>query len=167
MKVKASCTMQLGNFMRVVNSQIARYINYILERDSQAIRERYKSPMIADFSYGLKVMQYIWLNRFKVNNSNPINDPFNSIAWRQNPELVRYFSKNTEDEELFRNLLDSDEDIYGKSAQKFTLDLLNAALGEIQEFDKTVFENSHTIGNSDYVLMRKKTLSAFRRENIP
>ena len=44
--IKAESVEGLGHFMRNVNSQLARFINKVYNRDSQAIRERYKSPVI-------------------------------------------------------------------------------------------------------------------------
>ncbi len=41
----------LGYFMRTVESQLARTINRHFKRDSQAIRERYKSPLISNTKY--------------------------------------------------------------------------------------------------------------------
>ena len=37
--------------MRTVNSQLARFINKFFDRDSQAIRERFKSPEITSDDY--------------------------------------------------------------------------------------------------------------------
>ena len=167
LKVKARCTRQLGNFMRTVNSQIARFINYCSDRDSQAIRERYKSPLISCSRYGRKVMQYIWLNRYKATGSNPLKDPYCSASWRLNSDLYKYFAKNENDEALFEYLLDSDEDIYGDNPRRFVIDLLNEALGKLEEFDAKVFENSHTIGDNIAVKARTSILSAFRHEKNP
>ena len=51
MLVKAPSSEHLGHFMRLVNSLVARYINHVFDRDSQAIRERYKSPMVGTGRY--------------------------------------------------------------------------------------------------------------------
>lgn len=167
LKIKARCTRQLGNFMRTVNSQIARYINDLLGRDSQAIRERYKSPMISNSEYSRKVMQYIWLNRYKVSGTNPITDPYCSIAWRQNSKLAKYFAYDDDQLLLFEGLLDTDNDLYGNNPRKFCLDLLNAAMGSLEDFDPSIFENCHTIGDSVAVSARTAIISAFRHEKNP
>ena len=49
----------LGDFMRTVNSQLARHINSQFKRDSQAIRDRYKSPQVSTFAYAYKLIQYM------------------------------------------------------------------------------------------------------------
>src|SRR5687768_2707535 len=46
MIVYAPSAEALGNFMRLCNSLIARFINKHLGRDSHALKERYKSPLI-------------------------------------------------------------------------------------------------------------------------
>ncbi len=59
--VKAALTEALGHFMRTVNSLLARHINKSFNRDSQAARERFKSPLISNMTYAHKTMQYICL----------------------------------------------------------------------------------------------------------
>ena len=87
--VKAKSTENLSHFMRTVNSLLARYINKTFGRDSQAIRERFKSPLICSSHYARNVMQYIWLNRRKIaSSSNPLKDPYCSASWRVQPGIV-------------------------------------------------------------------------------
>ena len=91
--VQARSAEDLGNFMRTVNSQLATMINKVFDRDSQAIKERYKSPLITNNSYLIKVMQYIWLNRYKVNKSRPDKDPYCSASWRLDPQAINRITR--------------------------------------------------------------------------
>ena len=96
----------LGNFMRTVNSLLARYINHSFKRDSQAIRERYKSPLITSEKYFKQVMVYVWLNRFKVDKSDPTQDPYCSAAWRCHPQLLLNMAEDAKEKRLLEGLLD-------------------------------------------------------------
>lgn len=42
---------EIGHFMRTTNSQIARFVNNFYKRDSHALKERYKSPVISNDVY--------------------------------------------------------------------------------------------------------------------
>ncbi|MBP6218389.1 MAG: transposase [Oligoflexales bacterium] len=90
MLVQTTRAEHLGHFMRTVNSQLARHINKFFDRDSQAIREIYKSPMITNVRYVQNVQQYIWLNRYKVNKTRPDQDPFCSVSWRRNYTVLAF-----------------------------------------------------------------------------
>jgi REP element-mobilizing transposase RayT len=159
----------LGHFMRTVNSQLARFINKLEKRDSQAIRERYKSPLITNERYLLQTMQYIWLNRFKVNKSNPAYDPHCSVSWRLNSDVISYLFKEEKEQALVAKLLDFYPHFESKFGEfrKFIRDLLNAALSSCMQFVDTIFENGHTIGDAIDVHFRSQVILAFRREHVP
>jgi len=159
----------LGHFMRTVNSQLARYINSLEKRDSQAIRERYKSPLITNERYMLQTMQYVWLNRFKVDHQNPDKDPYCSVSWRLGLPVIQHITTDEEEQKLLASLLDPypEFDSEEKSFRKFIRDLLNSALSKAESFLKTVFENIHTIGDDSDVIFRGELLSAFNRDFIP
>lgn len=161
---------QLGHFMRTVNSQLARFINKLLDRDSQAIRERYKSPLITGSIYLYQVMQYIWLNRYKVNKQRPETDIYCSASWRINPEVIAMIANNDKEHKLLSQLLDSydilPEKIIGP-VSRFVMKMLNAAISQLHMLNAKIYENSHTIGDDLDVRFRGELLSAFRREYIP
>ena len=168
--VFADSVQQLGDFMRTVNSQLARFINKRLNRDSQAIRERYKSPLITNDIYLQRTMQYIWMNRYKATQRRPETDPYCSASWRIQPEIYKVISKTKEREEMLSCLIDSYEllpIVIGIPIRRFVMDLLNAAISKMHELVSEVFENSHTIGDYESVRFRGEQLSAFRRERVP
>ena len=169
MLVYAENVEYLGHFMRTVNSQLARFINKLENRDSQAIRERYKSPLITNERYLMQTMQYIWLNRFKVNGQNPAQDPYCSITWRLDSTVVNYLTEDEEEKKLLRKLLDPYPQFVMESSsfRRFLRDLLNAALSKVDSLLDSVFENGHTIGDGLDVNFRAEHLSAFRREYVP
>lgn len=158
--IKAADVEQLGCFMRVVNSQLARRINFVFKRDSQAIRERYKSPIIGDDSYFIKTMQYIWMNRVKVKpKSRPDKDPYCSLSYRLNSNLAE-------------GLLDSYQ--HGNMHLKLTTDdfksLFKKALGQTKTHRlsayKKIFTSSHTISSSELVTYRGEYLSSFSKARL-
>lgn len=53
--IKTEAVEGSGHFMRTVNSQLARYINKFHDRDSQEIREQYRSPVITATHYFIQV----------------------------------------------------------------------------------------------------------------
>lgn len=167
MLVRVSTAEQMGDFMRTVNSQLARFINKLFDRDSQAIRERYKSPVIEDEFYFRNVRSYIWLNRYKVNKSDPRYDPFCSLSWRLNPEILKTLGFSEEELELVRELLDDyPEGTFdsGVPLKRSLVNALNAAKSRIQEMADAFFKNSHTIGSDSTIAERSELFAAFRRE---
>lgn len=165
--LRAHSTEQLGNFMRTVNSQLARYINRTFDRDSQAVRERYKSPLITGTKYAHRVMQYIWLNRHKVNKSkNPFNDPYCSASWRINSRMELCISNKEKNYTLLRNLLDSDDYIYPiEKISKFVRDLINGAMGRNDKFSDSIMMHGHTIGGANVLRRRTELLNKFKMRN--
>ena len=161
----------MGNFMRTVNSQLSRIINKHFDRDSQALRERYKSPMVTNESYTLEVMKYIWLNRYKVDKRyRPDQDPFCSASWRLYSHYKnKFYTEDEENKELIDNLLDPYQACgleveTGKDTVAFVRDLLNAALSKLADLCAKTLTHSTTIGDKESVNFRSQLLRAFRRE---
>ena len=164
--VKAESTEALGHFMRTVNSLLARYINKFFKRDSQAIRERYKSPLIASMIYAQRVMQYIWLNRHKIDKSNPLKDPYCSASWRVN-KIIPKFDLKDEEQASLSALLDFDALLYPSKLERFVQDLLNAAIGNLLELEASAMVHGHTIGDKEVVTYRSELMATFRRQRNP
>jgi REP element-mobilizing transposase RayT len=170
MLIKAKDSECLGHFMRTVNSQLARFINKKFDRDSQAIRERYKSPLITNIRYLKNTMQYIWLNRYKINGQRPETDLFCSASWRINSEVISHLFPNKKQFQLVSNLLDS----YDKLPEpinipeaRFVINMINLAISRLNLLTDVIFENNHTIGDDLDVNFRGEWLSAFHREYVP
>ena len=160
----------LGNFMRTVNSLLARCINRSFKRDSQAIRERYKSPLISDAKYFKRVMVYIWLNRFKVDKSDPSQDRYCSAAWRCHPQLLLSMAEDDEEKKLLGSLLDDLDYVYPSNPielKRFVKDLLNAWIGSITALAEFVNQSSHTVGDEPTVEFRTTLLKSMKKESIP
>ena len=169
--IQSKSTAKLGDFMRVVNSQLARKINQHFNRDSQAIRERYKSPMVSNSDYLVKLMSYIWLNRYKVNKSAlPQKDPYCSLSWRLGNTLVDSLVSSKEDQGLLSSLLDPLEELpieganQSKITNRYLLSLIGSALERVHSFVQKVFESYHTVGDTEAVKFRGEYLSAFNRQ---
>ena len=143
MLVKAPNATKLGNFMRVTNSLIARAINKHLGRDSHALRERYKSPVIEDTEYITKLLPYIWLNYYKATKIHPKDYPYGSAFYRMH--------------RLSHPVLDSYESLPihpGKDEARFVRQLIDAAISKIMSAFYEVFSHSYTIGNASTVESR-------------
>jgi len=169
--LKAENVEGLGHFMRTVNSQLARFINKFYERDSQAIRERYRSPKICSDFYFDRVRAYVWLNRYKVDKSDPAIDPFCSASWRLNGCIAESFAEDEEKKNDYRNFLSPYEcgpkNQTPKEQKKYVRDLLNAAMSMVQQLKASVLCHGHTISDKDSVAYRKEYFSAYRREHVP
>ena len=167
--VQAESAEHLGHFMRTVNSQLALAINAYFERDSQAIRERYKSPVITNSRYLLKLIEYVWFNRYKVTRLRPDRDRFCSASWRLSSEMIPLITDKKEAQILLEGLLDSYDHlpISVGPVREFVKTLLNNALSSMSPLSPSVYENSHTIGDEMDVGFRARLLSAFRRESVP
>jgi REP element-mobilizing transposase RayT len=160
----------LGCFMRTVNSLLARYINKTFNRDSQAIRERYKSPKIGTVKYLLRVIQYIWMNRYKETGRRPDQDPFSSASWRLDENIINRLTSDPKEQASLRGLLDSYDKLplsIGSSVKHFVRSMIEKAIAEVKELTASIFEHGHTIADSDAISYRAELLSAFRREYIP
>jgi REP element-mobilizing transposase RayT len=160
----------LSNFMRTVNSQIATSINKHFGRDSQALRERFKSPVVIGPRYFAKVMQYIWLNRKEVDRkNNPKQDIFNSISWRLNGQAP-VLSDDPEVQELFDNMLrpyDPKELEFPKNILKFIRGLFNEGIKALEEIMQPFLENYHTIADRAAFDHRQELMNAHRRQQAP
>lgn len=167
--VQAESAEHLGHFMRTVNSQLALAINAYFDRDSQAIRERYKSPVITNSRYLVKVIEYVWFNRYKVSRLRPDRDMFCSASWRLNPKMINLITDKSEARKLLSGLLDSYRHlpIAVGSVRKFVRKVILEALSSMSPLSPAVYENSHTIGDQLDVGFRAELLSAFRRESVP
>ena len=141
-----------------------------LKRDSQAIRERYKSPLITNAKYFKQVMVYIWLNRFKVDKSDPTKDRFCSAAWRCNPQLLLSMTEDTKEKKLLEGLLDELDYVYPthpKELKRFVTDLLNAWIGSITALADFVNKSSHTVGDKPTIEFRNTLLKSMKKESVP
>lgn len=172
MLVKTESAEALGHFMRTVNSQLARFINSYHNRDSQAIRERYKSPVITNTHYFNQVRSYIWLNRYRIDkSSDPSKDLFCSASWHllDNPAKLIGFSKDQLS--FFNNFLEPHPDAPvssdPKRRRKFFRNLITAAISVIVEFETHILCHGHTIGDKEAVNYRGEVLSASTREHVP
>ena len=166
--IHSDSTEQLGNFMRTVNSQLARRINQHFKRDSQAIRERYKSPMVSRGVYLSNLMNYIWLNKYKVEKSKiPQKDPYCSLSWRLGNILPGSLFHTNEERKLVNRLLDPIDDLpiekplNRKIDKSFLVKMISGAMERTSQLLEKVFECSHTIGDSEAVKYRGELLSAF------
>ena len=168
--VKPASAEALGNFMRTVNSLLARYINKFHNRDSQAIRERYKSPMVTTNIYLVRVIQYIWMNRYKATGMRPENDPYCSASWRLNERMIDRITSDPDERKALRKLLSS----YSKlslpikgSVKHFIRSTIEKAIVEIKELTAKIFEHGHTIADQNVIAYRSELLTASRREYVP
>jgi REP element-mobilizing transposase RayT len=160
----------LSNFMRTCNSQLARMINAEYGRDSQAIKERFKSPVIYGKKYFFRVIKYIWMNRVKIDQKhNALNDRYNSVSWRLNGSAP-HFGFNKSDQSLIDHML----------ADYTTLDLplpndiphllrglYQSALNEIKVILTYNFDTGHTIAEQATMDYRTELISAFGRVTGP
>lgn len=131
----------LGDFSRKVHTKIAIFINTHFGRDSQVFKDRFISPMINCTTYFINAIQYVWLNRMKVNpRLRPENDPYCSAYHRlrktkYGKQLMSYseagLCKEGEEEFFFKNLL-------AKCVQNFKEKVLSLA--------QETFENRYLVG---------------------
>ena len=160
----------LGNFMRVVNSQLARYINHHFKRDSQALRERFKSPLITTIRYFKQVMAYIWLNRFKADKSNPITDKYCSACWRCYPEILLNMADSSEEKALLEKLLDHQEAVHPtqpKAMRRVIREIIAQWTGNIETLSSSVNMSTHTIGDQQTLSYRSQLFQTLKKETIP
>jgi REP element-mobilizing transposase RayT len=143
----------LGEFMRNVNSQLAKRINKEFKRDSQAIRERYKSPLITTEKYLHDCIGYVWLNHHEIYNyKNPQDYPFCSLYHRyrglKHPLLSSY--------EEFGIISPKGNE------RKFVREHLEICLKK--NLDKDVFEHGHTIGDMSAMQARAAFIKAAKSD---
>jgi REP element-mobilizing transposase RayT len=160
----------IANFMRTCNSQLAKMINIEYERDSQAIKERYKSPVIYGKKYFYRVIKYVWMNRVKVDGKhNALKDPYNSVSWRLSGK-VPHFGFESSDQALINHMLAD----YGsfdlhlpKDIPHLLRSLYEAALKEIKEILLYNFDIGHTIADQKTTDYRTELIRSFGRETGP
>lgn len=164
----------LGRFVQAVLSQEAKAINDHFNRDSQAFRSRYKSPVVASQRYGLCLIKYIYGNRVKVGGLPPDKDPYCSAKWR----LERPFQmiENPKDEAEVENnqlaqLIDDyvDEDILRFSKRPdFLRRMIEAAIRDAQaQRDFGLFRCPYTIGTLPMIAARKKEILLLQKSRAP
>lgn len=165
--MRAGTVENLGNFMRTVNSQLAREINKFFNRDSQAIRERFKSPLITSTHYLVEAIQYIFVNRYKVNRKRrPDKDRYCSAFWRIHKPYRVVDNPTNEAEkrgDLLANLLDDPKELgigVGEGEREFAIKIIAKALRKVDELLDSVFENGHTISDPETVKYRGARLAA-------
>ena len=164
----------LGDFMRTVESLLARRINKVFERDSQALRERYKSPIVCGYKYGLNLIKYIYANRYKVTGVKPHLDYYCSAHWRMvKPHKAIENPSNADETRSNRlsRLLDhyTDPDINEASKRGGFIESLVSELSSTLDdyLNSKIFSSSHTIGDSKTMDYRTEVIRAFRRETGP
>ena len=159
---------ELGHFMRTVNSQIARFVNKFYDRDSHALKERYRSPVISNDVYMRRTLQYVWLNRYKIDGKDPKLDPYCSLSWKMHPKIFqRIFCKYKRAEHL-DSLLTSLKKLpvpYLETYRELQ-NLLNEARSKIASLTKEIFQNCHTIGDEAVVKYRSEYLSASQKNYV-
>jgi REP element-mobilizing transposase RayT len=173
--VRASSALNLGNFMRTVNSQLATFINKYFDRDSQAIKERYNSRLVSNTKYLVDLMKYIWLNRYKVNkNLRPEMDRNCSAYWRIHKPYKFIKEPKSEAEKknnLLAKLLDDYSDLkeiyIGKSEESFIKRLINEGISSLDYLFNELITNTHTIGDAEALKFRAHYFTVFRRSQAP
>lgn len=160
----------LGDFMRTVNSQIASFVNKRLEKDSQVLKDRYKSKLVSTVSYLGKLIDYVWTNRYKVDKqAKPETDIFCSASWRLNPYVAESFASNEKEIEMFKELLDPYEAVginTNGNTIKFVRDRLNAIMSAYKNLHKLhefISACRHTIGDVKSIAQRSEIIKAYRR----
>ncbi len=145
---------RISSFMRHANSLIARKINEVYNKRSQAIEDRYKSPVIEDESYCLNTMLYVWFNpvRARMIQHSKVQDyPWSSLYRR------------------FRGLKDPLVDAYDavervvgyrpggtNSVQRFVADLIAGRQGELNYLSVEVYESLHSVGSDEFRISRRQ-----------
>ena len=126
----------LSDFMRTVNSQISRFVNKLLDRDSQVIRERFRSPVVRKWKYFRNVISYIWKNAQDVmgQGSDPKKYAYSSLH-------MRLFQPKSA-AQLLDDYGAAGYSI-GPSFQSFAESICNAL--PKTNFSPQVFENVHTV----------------------
>jgi REP element-mobilizing transposase RayT len=160
----------VSNFMRTCNSQLAKMINAEYGRDSQAIKERFKSPVIFGKKYFYRVIKYIWMNRVKVDQRHDaLTDPFNSASWRLGGK-VPHFGFEKKDQALIEHML-ADYSSFDlplpKDVPQLLRSLYQSALNEIKDILLYNFDIGHTIADQATVDYRTELISSFGRDTGP
>lgn len=159
--------------MHDMNLAIARTVNGFYQRRGKAIEDRFRSPVICDYSYCLSTIQYIWLN--------PVKAKMIAIKDMQDYRYCSLFYR-------YRGLQDPLADSYAelktltgfdvlqrsRSEQDFARNQLNAlkskARNQCEKLIESIFDHAHTIGNPEAIKARltilKKYDSSWTRSEI-
>ena len=148
-----------SDFMRTTNSMIAKLINKVHQKTSQAISDRYRSPVIQDEHYLINTIAYVWMNPFRASmiDLNTLEDyRFCSLYTRSrgidDPLLDDY--------SLLGELVGYDPS-EGEGSQKFVRDYLNRLKSEHSaiDFASAVYEHLHSVGDEGFMRGRKSRLT--------
>lgn len=139
---------QLSAFLQATNSQISKYINKTFEKDSAAIKDRFRSPMIQNEKSLFQVVAYIAFNAYR--------------AFKVRPEDYRYCSIYYQLKGLKDPLVDSFEKVgihVGPSIKNFIKNILDLCgekfLNKTEDSEISVI-HPHSIGDLTYVQERKE-----------
>lgn len=154
----------LSAFMHDMNLSIARTVNGFYQRRGKAIEDRFRSPVISDYSYCLSTIHYIWLNPVKANMI--------TIKDAQNYQFCSLYYRYRG---LKDPLADSYEDLKAhtgfdvlqssRSEQHFTRNQLNALKSKIRDqwerLKESIFDHVHTIGSLKAIRKRLKSWQSY------
>ena len=146
-----------SSFMRSSNSIIARRINDVYDKRSQAIEDRYRSPVIMDEEYHINTIGYIWQNPVRAN----IIDIADIEEYLYSSLYCRYRGikdELIEDYESIRELLGHSLGA-GESCMKFVRDFVNrlkSEMSDLSDLCSEIFEHIHSIGTNDFRLARRR-----------
>lgn len=156
----------LGDFMRASNKAIANLVNKVFRKSGQAIQDRYKSPVIEDIQYAVKVIGYIWLN--------PVRAGMIDIRHAQDYLYGSLYYK-------FRNIKDPLSDSYeeledlsqfdvlkNRTTIRFIKDYLNELksklLSELATYCAEIFEHTHSVGSDTFIKARSLKIKESRED---
>ncbi len=150
----------LSDFMRTVNSQIARFVNTLLHRDSQVLRERFRSPVVREWKYFRQVVSNIWRN-----THDALGEDCDLKNYKYSSLHARYFKT-----ELAGKLLD-DYDKAGYSLGTSFHVFAESICNELSDntFRPQVFENLHTVDDEAKIKENDRyfcKLSSMRRKPL-
>ena len=145
----------LGDFARVVHSQIASYVNKLHNRNSQVFRDRYKSPAVRDEKHLRRLIAYVILNRTKADKkSRPENDPFCSAYHRLHKTKFGQLLLKYSDLGLCE--VGTDNKFLKQLIKTFIANLLN----DSPCFNQADFVNSFLVGSKSMVNTISKEISS-------
>ena len=158
--LKAPDAESLGAFTKTVHSQIASYVNTLLKRNSQVIRDRYKSPPVRDERYCERLIGYVLLNRLKADKTTrPEHDPCCSAYHRiHNTKYGKQLANYSD-----LGLCKPGEDL--KYLNRLLKHCISKLFDDLGYYDRSNFTNQFAVGSQSTILKiireisdRKKTL---------
>ncbi len=153
----------LGEFTRTVHSQVSKFINKTLNRNSQAIKDRYKSPPIRNLKYMARLIGYIWLNKYKSNRqSDPTRDKYCSLYQRLHKTYISKF---------LSPLSDLGIDHRADTSAKFLRKMIQCYLKDFEgpASNRSMIQkltNNILVGTSDQIQACRKRLNEKKRKRI-